>query len=175
MPAGVARRGYNRPMRELRQAGSDPAFLRKALSEAGGELRQALAGLRRRELLHPGAPPDEDWTPLGIAVHLRDTELGVIAQLEAILSAREPAIRAVDIDDIPLLEEYRDEELEEVLDDFHYYRRHTAYALWDLNPGDWERGGIHPYRGRMTVLEIAREMYRHDLEHLWQVRRMVGA
>lgn len=162
-------------MRELRQAGSDPAFLRKALSEAGGELRQALAGLRRRELLDPGTGSDEGWTLLGIAVHMRDTELGIIAQLEAMLSSRDPAIRAVDIDDIPLLEEYREEELEEVLDDFHYYRRHTAYTLWDLGYGDWERGGIHPYRGRMTVLDIAREVYRHDLEHLWQVRRMVGA
>jgi hypothetical protein len=32
---------------------------------------------------------------------------------------------------------------------------------------------LHPYRGRLTVLEIAREAYQHDLEHLWQARRML--
>jgi hypothetical protein len=42
-------------------------------------------------------------------------------------------------------------------------------------PGEWERAGMDPYRGRMTVLEIARETYRHDLEHLWQARRMMDA
>jgi len=25
----------------------------------------------------------------------------------------------------------------------------------------------------VTVLELAREMYQHDLEHLWQARRMM--
>ena len=33
----------------------------------------------------------------------------------------------------------------------------------------------HPYRGRVTLLELTREMYQHDLEHLWQTRRMIEA
>jgi hypothetical protein len=162
-------------MQYVRQAGSDPSFLLKAMSEASGELRHCFMGLRHRQVLQPGTGVDEDWTLLGIAVHLRDTETGIIRQLETIMSAREPEIPHVDIDDIPLLDDYRDLDEDEVLDEFHYYRRHTSYQLWDLGHGQWELAGIHPYRGRMTILEIAREVYQHDLEHLWQARRMLTA
>lgn len=163
-------------MRYLRQAGSDPAFLLKALSEASGELRQTFYGVRRRQLLVPGDPPDEDWCLLALAVHMRDVELGVYRQLETIIhGGREPAIRHVDVDDIPLPEDYRHEEADEVIDEFHYYRKQTAYLLWDLSERAWERSGIHPYRGPVTILELTRELYQHDLEHLWQARRLVAS
>jgi hypothetical protein len=164
-------------MRVLRQAGSDPAFLLKALGEAAGELREQLGGLRRQQLLLPGSGNDEQWTLLGLACHVRDVELGVNEQFEAILRRRtaEPDIPHVDIDAIPFLEEYEDEDLDEVLGEFAYYRRSTSYTLWDISEWDWDRAGIHPYRGRMTVADIVRELYQHDLEHLWQARRMASA
>jgi hypothetical protein len=162
-------------MRYVREAGSDPSFLLKALGEASGELRRALYGARRSSLLKPGKGFDEDWCLLAIAVHLRDTERGIGDQLETILARREPEIRHVDVDDIPCREDFADADEEEVLDEFHYHRRQTTYSLWDLSPSQWERGGLHPYRGRLTVLEIARDMYQHDLEHLWQARRMLEA
>ena len=167
---------YNPRVRYVRQAGSDPSFLLKALGEASGELRHALEGVRRAGLLVPGEGRDEDWTLLAIACHMRDVELGVNEQLQAIISRRgEPPIRHVDIDDIPFRQDYADEDKDEVLEEFYYYRRQTAYTLWDISEREWERAGIHPYRGRVTVLDLGRELYQHDLEHLWQVRRMVEA
>ncbi len=160
-------------MRYVRPAGNNPSFLLKALGEASGEVRRSIAGLRRRQLVQPGSGADEGWCLLAVATHLRDIEEGIGEQLELILTAREPEIRHVDLDDIPLREDYIDEDIEDVLDDFHYYRRRNTYRLWDIEPSQWERGGIHPYRGRWTVIEIARELYQHDLEHLWQVRRMI--
>jgi hypothetical protein len=159
----------------VRQAGSDPAFLRKALGEASGELRRALDGVPRRMLMRHGEGKDEDWCLLSQMVHLRDVERGFNAQTEAILGGIEEAIPHVDIDGIPFEDEYREEDEDEVLEEFHYLRRHTAYMLWDLMPGEWERAGVHPYRGRVTLLQLVREMYQHDLEHLWQVRRMIEA
>ncbi len=44
--------------------------------------------------------------------------------------------------------------------------------LWRLTQADWQRSAEHPYGGSVTLGEIAREMARHDLEHLWQVRRL---
>jgi hypothetical protein len=160
-------------VKEVRLAKNDPAFLLKAISEAAGELRRALAGMPRRALLVPGAGYDDGWTLLGIAVHLRDTEEGLHGQLEAMVYSREPELAAVDVDDVPSLESYRDEEVDEVLEEFASTRHSTAYLLWDMYSSDWERGGLHPYRGRVTVLELVRDMYQHDLEHLWQVNRMV--
>jgi len=159
----------------VRQAGSDPSFLIKALNEASGELRQQFYGIPRRLLLEPGEGLDDAWSLLGVAVHMRDVEAGFLKQLEAIVSGRNAEIPNVDLDDIPMREDYEDEDDDEVLDQFHYYRRHSNYVLWDLSPGQWEREGVHPYRGRVSIMTLAREMYRHDLEHLWQARRMVEA
>jgi hypothetical protein len=160
-------------VRYVREAGSDPSFLIKALSEASGELRRSLYGLPRPALLAPGPDFDEDWCLLGIAAHMRDIEGGWQGQLDLMLRRREPELRHVDMDDIPFRVDYEDEDEEEILEEFHFLRRRTSYFLWDIAPGDWERGGIHPYRGRITVIELARDMYQHDLEHLWQARRLL--
>lgn len=167
---------YNRPVQYVRPAGTNPSFLLKALSEASGELRQCFYGLRRSSLLRAAEGLDEPWTLLGLVCHVRDVELGVNEQIQTILTRRgDPPITHVGIDDIPFPEDYEDEDEDEVLEEFHYYRRQTAYQLWDISEREWERAGIHPYRGRVTVLELARELYQHDLEHLWQARRMVEA
>jgi hypothetical protein len=160
-------------MRYVRQAGSDPSFLLKALGEAAGELHRAFFGMHERQLQREGDGVDEGWSLLAIPYHLRDVERGIQGQLELMLHAREPEIRHVDLDDIPFREDYYEEDVEELLEEFHYLRRRTTYMLWDIDERDWQRGGLHPYRGRLTVLDLAREAYRHDLEHLWQARRMI--
>jgi len=159
-------------MREVRPAGQDPAFLLKALSEAAGELQRSFHGLRRAELLRRGDGFDDCWCLLSIAVHLRDVEEEAAEQFELMLDQREPALRHVDLDRVPIESEYLDADEDEALSDFRQLRRESAYLLWDLTPKAWQRGGLHPYRGRITVLEFARDLYQHDLEHLWQVRRM---
>jgi hypothetical protein len=164
-------------MRYVRQAANDPAFLLKALGESSGELRRLLYGIPHRAMLLPGDGDDEVWSLLGIAAHMRDVELGVNEQMECILSSRapEPRLRHVGVDDIPFHEDYDDEDEDEVLEELHYYRRQTSYLLWSCDESDWERAGVHPYRGRVTLVELTRDLYQHDLEHLWQARRMVDA
>lgn len=162
-------------VRFVRKAGSDPAFLIKAMNEASGELRELFYGQRLGTLLEPADPPDDGWSLMGIAFHMRTVEEGVSEQLEKIVRYREPDIPNVDMDDIPFPEDYDEADEEELLEEFHYFRRRTTYLLWDLGEEEWVRGGMHPYRGRITVMEIARELYRHDLEHLWQARRIVDA
>lgn len=160
-------------MRYVRQAGSDPSFLLKALGEAAGELERAFYGVPERVLQREAEHPDDGWCLLAIPFHVRDVERGVQTQLDTILTSRRDDIRHVDFDDIPFREDYIEEDVEELIEEFHYLRRRSTYSLWDLDERDWHRSGEHPYRGRLTVLEIAREMYQHDLEHLWQARRML--
>ena len=51
-------------------------------------------------------------------------------------------------------------------------RRETAYLLWGLTEANWGRAAEHPYRGSVTLEEVARELAQHDLEHLWQMRQL---
>lgn len=159
-------------MRYIPRAGTDPSFMLKAMREASGEFRELLWGMRLGSLLAFGQPPDDDWTLMGIAYHLARAERVIAEQVERILTLPCPAIPHADLDDIPFFEDYEDRDEEELLEEFHYFRRRTSYMLWDLSLEDWERAGQHPYRGLRTLRETIRELYQHDLEHLWQARRM---
>ena len=153
---------------------SSDRFLLKALGEAAGELRGLLHPLRGRRARIPGEGLDEGWCPLAIAVHLRDVERAAGQQVEAILRRPYAPIRHVDLDDIPFAEDYARADLDEALDGFAWLRQETSYALWGLSPEEWERPALHPYRGEVTLIDLVRELYQHDLEHLWQARRMLG-
>ena len=153
---------------------SSDRFLLKALGEAAGELRGLLHPLRGRRARIPGEGLDEGWCPLAIAVHLRDIERAAGQQVEAILRRPHAPIRHVDLDDIPFPEDYARADLDEALDGFAWLRQETSYALWGLSPEEGERPAIHPYRGEVTLIDLVRELYQHDLEHLWQARRMLG-
>lgn len=147
----------------------------KALSEASGELRELLWGIPRQVLLRAGPPPDEDWSLGTLALHLLDVERGVYRQFTAILMLDEPEIPHVDLDDVPPIEAVSGLDTAEVVDEFGWARRRTTALLWDLHHQEWARAGLHPYRGKVTVTDLARDLYQHDLEHLWQARRMAGA
>jgi hypothetical protein len=162
-------------MREVRRAADDPDFLLKALSEGSGELLRVVMGADARMHARKGRDPDDLWCLHGIAYHMLTVERGVHTQVELIIRRNEPRLAHVDLDDIPFEEDYVNTDIELLLEEFHYQRRRTAYLLWDLMSYDWRRTGIHPYRGPMTVLQLVRELYQHDLEHLWQAQRMVGA
>ena len=43
--------------------------------------------------------------------------------------------------------------------------------LRGLQPEEWQRGGIHAVRGRMTVGDFVNLMVWHDENHLEQIRR----
>ena len=159
-------------MQEVR-TGSD-RFLLKALGEAAGELRNLLYSANSGRLLEPGRGSDEAWCLLAIAVHLRNVEWATGQQIETIVQRPGARIRSVDLDDIPFEDDYAAVEIDEALGSFHHARRQTTYSLSGLMPEKWQRSGVHPYRGEIAVIDLARDLYKHDLEHLWQVRRMLG-
>jgi hypothetical protein len=46
-----------------------------------------------------------------------------------------------------------------------------VWLLYTLDDDDWSRTGLHPYRGEVSIRDIARELHEHDLQHLNQARR----
>ena len=46
--------------------------------------------------------------------------------------------------------------------------------LAKLNSEDWQKYGIHAERGKITVADLARHMAGHDINHIDQVRRILG-
>jgi hypothetical protein len=142
----------------------------KALREAGEELIDQFHGLAEKELCW--RPHDDEWSLKEIAGHLRDNEELALEQMSLIAGEEEPELPARDVDAMPLEVDYRSADVKELLGAFARLRRQTHRLLWSLAPEDWGRRGRHPYRGEVTIAQIARELAEHDLGHLWQARRL---
>lgn len=142
----------------------------KALREAGVELIGQFHGLGEKELRW--RPQDDEWSLKEIAGHLRDNEELALEQIRVVAGGEEPPLPARDVDALPLEGDYRSADIEELIGAFARLRHQTYRLLWGLIPEDWERCGLHPYRGQVTIAQIARELAEHDLGHLWQARRL---
>jgi len=149
---------------------SNQQWMLKALHEAADELQSQLLGLSEEELCRRPAPGE--WSLKEIAAHLRDAEACFLERLRLIVSQDEPHLADIDVDAYVLERDYQSLDLHEVLLGFSRLRQRSASLLWSLEPSDWEREGLHPYRGRLSIMQVARDMNEHDLGHLWQMRRL---
>jgi len=150
---------------------SDPqAWTLKALREAGNSIVREIAGLDEEALCQ--RPSEDDLCLKEIAAHLRDATELALRQMEAMADGAAGALPFWDIDLLPLERDYRSADTSDLLTEFLGLRRDTTQLLWALREHDWRASGRHPYRGEITVETVARELAQHDLEHLWQIRRL---
>ena len=148
-------------------------WLLKALRETAHELESQLWGLEEDDLRW--RPSDDALCLKEIAAHLRDSEEHLVRTLEAIAYEDVPCVRAFDADGLLLDCDYRESSVYESLEQFERLRHRSVSLLWQLEEDEWERSGIHPYLGPVTIAKLAREQSQHDLEHLWQARRVRAA
>jgi hypothetical protein len=145
-------------------------WLLKALREAAHELESQLWGLDEDDLCRRAS--DDGWCLKEIAGHLRDCEEHFLQTLELLAYEDEPRVPAFDADAQVLENDYRKIDLYDALERFEYLRHRTVNLLWSLDEDGWERAGRHPYRGAVSIAQLTREQNEHDLEHLWQARRL---
>jgi uncharacterized damage-inducible protein DinB len=149
----------------------DPkAWLMKALRETAHAM-EALVWDIDEEILDR-LRTDGDWSVRALMLHMCEMERRYVERLELVVRLDEPRIQAFDGDSIETREEYTQATVFELMDEFGAYRQRSVHLLWSLDDADWDRRGIHPYLGPLTILEMAREMNEHDLSRLWQLRRI---
>ncbi|HEX5369008.1 MAG TPA: DinB family protein [Dehalococcoidia bacterium] len=145
-------------------------WLIKAVREAAGELFQQFSGVNESGLRW--RPADDEWCLKEIAAHMRDAEQLYQSQLDLIAHRRNPRLPHEPIDVLPFERDYRNEKLKNLLWEWEASREETVWILYQLDEDDWLRTGNHPYRGEVSIYQIARELHEHDLEHLVQARRL---
>lgn len=145
-------------------------WLMKAIREAAGELFSQFVRVPERSLRW--RPADDEWCLKELAAHMRDAEQLYQKQIELISQLHEPRLPHEAIDVLPFERDYRDEDAGQLLNEYAMARDETVWLLRMLDDDEWQRTGIHPYRDRITIQQIVREMHEHDLEHLYQARRL---
>jgi hypothetical protein len=145
-------------------------WLLKAVRESSGELFGMFSGLSEPALRW--RPARNEWCLKEVAAHLRDAELLYQRQIELIAHEREPRLPHEPVDVLPSERDYRAEPLMRVLHEYTEAREDTFWTLRMLEEDDWQRCGLHPYRGLVSVEQLVRELHEHDLDHLYQARRL---
>ncbi len=147
------------------------SWLLKALRETAHAMESLLWELDE-DALHR-QPADDEWSCAQLVTHMCEMERRYIARLERMVRLDEPRVDAFDGDSIEASQQrIAPQNVFDTMDEFSTQRRQAAYMLASLDDDDWERRGVHPYLGPLTITQVAREMNEHDLAHLWQLRKL---
>ncbi len=139
------------------------------LARTAEDLGGALAGQPEAALVR--RPDQKNWAPKEVLCHLRDTEESFLGRFQMIMAMDEPKALPVDPDRWAEDRQYLRNDAAEALRAFRRRRDEVLAFLRGLVPDQWQRGAVHPVRGRMTVNDFVTLMAWHDDNHLEQLRR----
>lgn len=133
-----------------------PARLSKALRAFSPE------ALRR-------APQPGKWSAIEIACHLRDIDRLYAERVTKAAFSERPAFWMMDNALVSEKLGYRDADPAAVLKE-HRRRREDLVSLLRALPHEgWQRRGLHPKRGELTIEQLAEVIAGHDENHLGQI------
>jgi DinB family protein len=154
-----------------------------------GELERAISGRTDQEL--SARPAANNWGAKEIVCHLRDVEELFQIRFHTVVALEEPRILVfgASADDLapwrigglighPLDPErwaeerqYLRNDTHQALDAFRRRRAEVLVLLRSLSPAEWQRGGIHLSRGRLTLADWVARLAAHDDNHHLQLHR----
>jgi len=150
--------------------GKDPLKIQAATAGKLGRLIQRASAAKLRKRPAPGK-----WSAGEILAHLADCEIVTGWRMRQILSAPGTPIQAFDQDRWAAAGHYEKRDARKSLEQFRAAREGNVALLKILTPEQWKQHGMHAERGVETIEHIVRLMAGHDLNHLGQVERILGA
>lgn len=159
------------------------------LEQTPGELERAIAGRTDTEL---SARPDaRSWGAKEIVCHLRDVEELFQLRFHTVVALDEPRILVLGASAADLApwriggaighpldperwateRQYLRNDTREALAAFRHRRGEVLTLLRSLSPAQWQRGGVHLSRGRLTLAEWVASLAAHDDNHFAQLLR----
>ncbi len=147
----------------------DPLAIQKETPET---LARLIAGTPDEVLSRQPAPGK--WSIRAILAHLAEDELVSSWRYRQMIEHSGAILLGFDQDEWARLGDYDSWTAREGLEMFRLLRTANLRMFSWLNPDEWQRYGTHAERGRITVADLARHMAGHDLNHVHQVRRLLG-
>jgi len=116
-------------------------------------------------------PDPKNWSAKEVVCHVRDIEESFMMRFLSIVAMDDPKFLPVEPDRWAVERQYQRNDVQEALAALRTRREETLRFLRGLKPEQWERGGIHATRGRMTIKDFVELMAWHDDNHLDQLKR----
>ena len=155
-------------MEEYAQQTRDQRLQR--LTRTADELSAAIKG--QAESVLARRPDTKNWAAKEIICHLRDTEEAFYSRFELIVAMdTDPKLVGSSADRMAEERQYLRNDAVEAIGAFRRRREENIDYLRKLTPAQWDKGGTHPVRGRMTIDTFLTLMAWHDDNHLDQLKR----
>ena len=116
-------------------------------------------------------PDPKNWSAKEVVCHVRDTEESFMMRFLSIMAMDDPKFLPVEPDRWAVERQYQRNDVQEALAALKTRREETLRFFRGLKTEQWERGGIHATRGRMTIKDFVELMAWHDDNHLDQLKR----
>ncbi len=116
-------------------------------------------------------PAPDKWSALEVAAHLRDMERLWADRIVKTAFTDKPSLYLVDVDKLAREQQYNAQKVVDVLKEFVRLREDNLRLLRSLPAAQWQRVGVHPKKGDLTIMDMAKVMVTHDKAHLEQARR----
>ena len=140
------------------------------LTRTADELAAAIKG--QSDAVLSRRPDAKNWAAKEVVCHLRDTEESFGGRFEQILAMDiDPKLGGPSADRWAEERQYLRNDAAEAVGAFRTRRAETLETFGKLTPAQWEKGGIHPVRGRITLDGFLSLMAWHDDNHLDQIKR----
>ena len=146
--------------------------LLEALDAAPRRAAASLQGLPRALLLWTPGPGR--WSLVELAGHWRDFESEVfLAGYRRMVDSERPELPYRDPDERALESDAHRTRISEILRTWRRARRETVAFLAALPAAAWDREGVHPTDGPLTLRALVERQARdHDLVHLREINRI---
>jgi uncharacterized damage-inducible protein DinB len=141
-----------------------------------GETPGVLAGLiaKKSHQQLTTRPSKDKWSIGEILAHLAEDEIATAWRYRQMAEHSGIELAGFDQDLWAKLGGYAARVPQDSLELFRLLRTTNLQFLQQLAPEQWECFGIHAERGRITVRDLAAHMAGHDINHIEQIRKILG-
>jgi hypothetical protein len=143
------------------------------IRELPARLRERVGGLTDAQLTtHFQA---SEWTVAQNVHHLADSHMNSFIRMRLILTENRPTLKPYDQDQWAELADSGTSVLEESLGILEGLHRRWVRLFESLDAAAWQRSGLHPENGEVTIEDILRIYAAHGQGHIDQIGRALAA
>jgi len=150
-------------------------LIQKRLRDEGDKLIKTFESLSPAQRSATIYADGMEWTLQDLLAHLGSAERAFLYYGRDILDGGEGAPEGFDLHAFNNGEvgSLRDRTYPQLLDDLRAVRQETIDLVGRIADEDFARTGRHPFFGQMTIEEMFKLIYRHNMMHLRDVRRAI--